>query len=88
LTIISKIKAPIARMMYCIEYQYIRLGRNKGQSTSTFASTTGTTNTVNIVLVGIWQVIVNNVGDIIDVNTAGGYVSSNEYLDSSVLEAA
>src|SRR3989344_2604550 len=51
---------------------------DEGEGVSKSSGAAGATNTVNVVVVGGWLVKIDNVGNVFDINAAGGDVGSNE----------
>ena len=55
---------------------------HKCEGLAGFAGAAGTADTVDVVLIAVGLVEVDDVGNILDVNTSGGDVGSNKYVDS------
>lgn len=75
----------------CLNYPKYRLSlksfANERQRGTALAAATGSADTVNVVVVGVWLVEVDNMADIRDVESAGGDVGCYEDLGFVGLEA-
>ena len=51
-----------------------------------FAGTTGAADAMNIILGNVWQFVVDDMRQVVDIQTARGHVGADEYLDAPGLE--
>jgi hypothetical protein len=62
------------------------LGEDEGHAVAVASCTAGASDAVDVVVVGLGRVEVDDVGDVVDVEAAGGDVGGDECRDTSALE--
>ena len=64
----------------------MHLTRDKCQGVASPASSPGAADTVDVVVVGAWGVVVDDMGDVSNVDTTGGNVGGDQNVDVVVPE--
>ncbi len=63
------------------------IGRDQGDGVTGGAGTAGTADTVHVIFRHVWQLEVHYLGQLVDVEAAGGDVGRDQHLDAAILEA-
>lgn len=71
------INACVVKFLDVVKGAFVIVGDEVDGNTFT-AETTTTSNSVNVVFSICWQIIINNQGDLLDVDTTGQQISSNK----------
>ncbi len=61
-------------------------GREQDRSTLT-TGTTGTADTVHVSFGVVWNIVVNNMADTLNVQTTGGYVGGDQNVEGAFFQA-